>query len=84
MKSLIFPPLEAGRGEHLNLRVSYAQGNRLKLEAMRCRVFGREDGVPSVAALIRAIGEGEILLSRKDAPAGAPGKAEVHRGCPQD
>ena len=83
LEPFIFPALEAGRGEVLNLRVTRGQGDALRRAAGRLQVFGRSGGVPSVASLIRAIGEGAVLLERRGTE-GEQREPQVHRGCPVD
>jgi hypothetical protein len=81
MKVLIFPPLKEGDGEVLMLRLTRRQSLKLQAQAKSLKVYGKEGGMPSVPALLRAIGEGEVLMVRRDAPVREP---VVHRGCPVD
>ena len=84
MKVLIFPPLKAGAGEVLSLRVSRGQMLKLQSQATELKIYGRAGGLlASVPALIRAIGEGQVMLVRRDAPVPESGGG-VHRGCPVD
>ena len=89
MKALLFPALAPGEGEILNFKLTARQHAGLKKAAVRLRVCARDEE-PSVAALIRALGAGELVVerrgevgSRQSAVVSGESPA-VHRGCPAD
>ena len=90
MKPLIFPPGPPGTGETLPGRLTVAAVRRWERLAFEMDARTRPEGRPTVAALLRAIGAGEVVLMRKGilTQRAEEQRAEepppVHRGCPMD
>ena len=85
MKALIFPALIPGAptGDALPVRLTRHQRERLGLIGERLDVRSKEGGNHTLGALVRAIADGALVVTRADAPA-APAADVVHRGCPTD